>query len=230
MDKKKILGDKVFDMIEQKLLSREWTSGMKIDPETKIATDLGVSRSTVRESIDRMVILGILNRRQGDGTFVSQLSSATYLNDLIPIILLDQPNILDVIELRQVLETACVGLFVQRHDEKDIGVLESTYTIMETHLHDIDGTQYSEADNKFHIIIGKGTKNAMFTKLTDILSKLLLFYQKETFKRIGIKNSLEEHRRILDAIEDRDAELAVLLMKRHIENSRLHIIEAIPKR
>ena len=227
MAKKENVGNKVFDMIEQKLLSKEWTTGMKIDSEMKIASDLGVGRSTVRESIDRMVILGILSRKQGGGTFVSHLSSATYLNDLIPIILLDQPNILDVLELREVLETACVNLFVQRHNVKDIELLEETYRVMKDHLNDADGSLYSETDNQFHMIIGKGTKNAMFTKLSDILAKLLLFYQKEVFLRIGVRNSLDEHRKILDAIEVGDSELATLLMKRHIENSRQHTIQAM---
>ncbi len=217
----------VFDMIEQKLLSQEWKPGMKIDSETKIANDLGVGRSSVRESIDRMIVLGILSRKQGGGTYVNHLSTATYLNDLIPIILLDHPNILDVIELREVLETACIRMFVERCTDAMIDQLEETYVEMLEHRQDEDGRKFAEADNRFHVIIGKGTENAMFTKLTDILTKLLIFYQKETFRNIGVKKSPEEHRAIIDAIKAKDSEMAVLLMKRHIQNSRKHIIEAI---
>ncbi len=187
----------VFDMIEQKLLSQEWKPGMKIDSETKIANDLGVGRSSVRESIDRMIVLGILSRKQGGGTYVNHLSTATYLNDLIPIILLDHPNILDVIELREVLETACIRMFVERCTDAMIDQLEETYVEMLEHRQDEDGRKFAEADNRFHVIIGKGTENAMFTKLTDILTKLLIFYQKETFRNIGVKKSPEEHRAII---------------------------------
>ena len=219
----------VFEMIEQKLLSQEWKPGMRIDSETKIASDLNVGRSSVRESIDRMIVLGILTRKQGGGTYVNQLSTATYLNDLIPIIFLDHPNILDVIELREILETACIRMFVERATPEMIDQLETTYQIMAEHRSDADGAVFAEADNTFHLIIGKGTKNAMFTKLTDILTKLLIFYQKETFRNIGVKKSPEEHRAIIDAIKAGDSEMAVLLMKRHIQNSRKHIIEAMKK-
>jgi GntR family transcriptional repressor for pyruvate dehydrogenase complex len=227
---RKNTSDLVFEKIQEKILNKEWRPGMKISSETQLASELKVSRSSVRESIEKMVVLNILTKKQGGGTYVNRLTPATYLNDLIPLILLDKNNIVDILDFREVIETECIKFFVERYDEAIIEQLKAAYQKMKDYENDRGSTNFADADCQFHLLIGIGAKNTMLTKVITILTKVLSFYQIETFKNIGPKDSVEEHQRILDAIIARDGELGALLMKRHIQHTRKSLEQAYKNR
>ena len=85
MDNKRI-SDVVFNKIKAKIISGEWTSGMKIMSEPQLVKELGISRVSVREAIEKMVALNVLTKKHGGGTFVSELNASVYLNSLIALL------------------------------------------------------------------------------------------------------------------------------------------------
>ena len=72
---------KVFNYVQEKILTGEWDIGDKITPEISLSKELGVSRSVVREAIKKFVALNILSRTQGGGTYVNNLTPNIYFND-----------------------------------------------------------------------------------------------------------------------------------------------------
>jgi len=215
--KKVNTSDIVYKVIEEKILKQEWIPGMKIASENQLAQELGVSRISVREAIEKMVALNVLSKKQGEGTFVNELSASIYLNSLIPMILLEKDNLIDILEFRKVIEVESARLCAERCNPEVIVYLEKCYEQMLDHKN--EPAIFSEADYNFHIGIARGTNNSLVIKMNSILTDLWKFHQRETNKYLGPYGGLYEHKKILDAIKEKDVELAGIFMRRHIERT-----------
>lgn len=215
--KRVVASDIVYKTIEEKILNQEWTPGMKIASENQLAQDLGVSRMSVREAIEKMVALDVLNKKQGEGTFVNELSASIYLNGLIPMILLEKDNVIDILEFRKIIESDSAKLCAERCDDETIDFLEKCYMDMCEYKN--EPTKFAYADYNFHIGIARGTGNSLIIKVNSILTELWKFHQKKVNQYLGPMGGLYEHKKILDAIRDRDQELAGVFMRRHLERT-----------
>jgi DNA-binding FadR family transcriptional regulator len=222
MERRKLnTSDIVYRTIEEKILKQEWTQGMKIASENQLAQDLGVSRISVREAIEKMVALNVLSKRQGEGTFVNELSPSIYLNNLIPMILLEKDNLIDILEFRRLMEVDSARLCAEKCDDETIEFLEECYEEM-CNSKD-EPLNFTYADYNFHMGIARGTGNSLIIKVNSILMDLWKFHQQEINRYLGPYGGLHEHKKILDAIKDRDPDLAALFMRRHIERTLTEI-------
>jgi DNA-binding FadR family transcriptional regulator len=213
----------VYKTIEGKILNGEWTSGMKITSEIQLSQDLGVSRMSVREAIEKMVALNILTKKQGEGTFVNELTPSIYLNSLIPMILFNKDNLIDVLEFRKIIEVESAGLCAERCDDETILKLEHHYQVMCDSKN--KSPEFTDADYQFHMEIAKGTKNSLIIKVNSVLTDIWTYQQKEINSYLGPHGGVYEHRKILNAIKDRDRELSALFMERHIQRTLNEIRE-----
>lgn len=205
----------VYNAIVEKILNKEWLPGMKISSENQLSQELGVSRISVREAIGKLVTEGILYKRRGEGTFVNQLTSSIQLNSLIPNIMLDVSNVLEVQEFRMIFEAGGTRLCAERCSPELIEKLQTTYDTM-CKVNRIS-KEYAEADYEFHRLIGEGSGNSLIVKMNEILINLLKMQQVKTNEYLGPSGGLAEHKKILEAIRERDAEIAGLYMKRHLQ-------------
>lgn len=209
------VNDIVYNMIMSKIMNKEWLPGMKISSENQLSQELGVSRISVREAIGRLVAQGILFKRRGEGTFVNHLTSSIQLNSLIPNIMLDVSNVLEVQEFRMIFEVESTRLCAERCTPELMEKLQKTYDTM-CKVNRIS-KEYAEADYEFHRLIGEGSGNSLIVKMNEIMINLLLTQQMKTNEYLGPSGGLAEHKKILEAIKERDPEIAGLYMKRHIQ-------------
>lgn len=209
--------DIVFKAIEEKIISGEWKSGSKITSEPQLSKELNVSRISVREAIEKMVALNILVKKQGEGTFVSDLSTSVYLNNLIPMLTLDKYDYMEILELRLVMDVESARLCAERCSKELIEELEETYNDMVEYQEDI--YKFTEKDLQFHMKIAEGTRNSLIIKINEMLKDILIYHQKGLYHTLGPTGGIKEHKIILDAIKFRDAELAGIFVKRHIERT-----------
>lgn len=209
--------EKVYKIIIEKLLNKEWTPGMKIASENQLSKELEVSRVSVREAMEKLVALNVITKKKGEGTFVSDLTPSMYLNGLIPMILLDKDNLIDILEFRMIIEVDSAKLCAERCTDEDIEEMERLYLKMKEHQK--NPKKFYEADYNFHMAIAKGAKNSLVIKTNSIMTDLLMHHQKEIHQYLGPKGGLKEHIKILEAIKNRDSELASLFMRRHIKRT-----------
>ncbi|GIM29402.1 GntR family transcriptional regulator [Clostridium polyendosporum] len=209
--------DKVFNEIKDKIISGEWTKGTKIMSEPQLVKELGVSRVSVREAIEKMVALSILSKRQGEGTFVNELSAPVYLNSLLPMITLDITDYLDILEFRLMIEVESARFCAIRCDDSIIIELEECYHEMINFKDDMD--KFTAKDLDFHIKIAQGSGNPLVVKVYEILRDLLSYHQKSLYKSLGPLGGIREHKQILDALKNRDSELTAIFIRRHIERT-----------
>ncbi len=213
----------VIDYVQNKIIEGEWKKGMKIFTEPVLVKEIGVGRPAVREAISILCALGVLVKRQGDGTYIADKSSEPFFNKLVSVALFDEYDVIELLKLREILEPACIIMFTQNHNEEDLAKLEECLNIMKENQSPKSNEKFAEADSDFHLIIGSGTSNSIISKIMNIMRTMLGSYQDYSNKIIGPQTGVAEHEQILHAIKDGDGELAALLMKRHLERTEKDI-------
>lgn len=214
------------------LLSGSLELGQKIPSERQLAQALEVGRSAVREAIKSLSLLGLLDVRQGDGTYLSRSSS-----DLLPRViewgmLLEQPYLSDLVEARERIEPIVAELAAERRSEEDVETLRALVEEMAAATDDVD--RYVDADTAFHLMLAKAAGNAVFQNQLSGIRELLRTWAKNVLEAAGeTESSLAVHRPILEAVERGDAAAARLAMTAHMERAgkRLRVaLENHPKK
>lgn len=209
---------KVFDYVQEKILTGEWDIGDKITPEISLSKELGVSRSVVREAIKKFVALNILSRTQGGGTYVNNLTPNIYFNDIIPNISLQLDGYLEILEVRKALDPLAVSMAMRNNSSVLIGEL---IPIVENMMKYKDSNkEFYEWDMKFHQKVAECTDNELMSRLYEIISQLIRVHgRRNSHLHRDNNEKLEEHIRILNAIREKDIETAKIFAARHIEKS-----------
>lgn len=207
----------IYREIQHKIMNGTWKPMSKIASENELAREFGVARVSAREAIEKMVALDILEKRQGKGTFVKQLDPSISFNSLIPSIVLeiDKNSTVEILELRRALDVGSTKLCAERRDYTDIKKLTNIYNKMVSNINNID--KFAHLDAQFHKAITDGTKNKMYKKLNNILFDLFEYHQEKIAYRKGPPTgALKIHKKILDAIIEKDTQIAAIYMERHL--------------
>lgn len=209
--------NQVFEQLRDRIMERTWPPGAKIPSENALAEALGVSRVSIREALQMLASLGLLETRHGGGTYVREYSGEIFLNPLIPMLALDTLDILHVLEYRKIVEKGIVSLVVLRAGDAEIEELEDAFRAMEGHRNDAHA--FAQADLSFHLALAKATGNPVVMKVTAVITDILKISMYGIVDSLGTKDGLHYHRRILDAIKTRDGPLAESLMEEHVERT-----------
>jgi GntR family transcriptional repressor for pyruvate dehydrogenase complex len=215
----KTLSDKIVDQIKECIISGEWKPGERIPSENDLTKQLNVSRISVRDAIQRLIGMGVLKVRRGEGTFVTDLGIAEYFQSLLPMLMVDKVDLLDMLEFRCMLEPTYISYTVKRISEEQIGYLKETLEKMSGAAKDKDYKQFSKYDSKFHLLIALETHNAALIKVYTIINDMMEMEMIDTVDIVGLEDGLYYHKRILDAIEARDADLSAKCMLEHLQNA-----------
>jgi len=209
--------DQVFVQLRDRIMEQTWPPGAKIPSENALAEVLGVSRVSIREALHMLVSLGLLETRHGGGTYVREYTGEIFLNPLLPVLVLDKPDILHVLEFRKIMEKGVVSLVVKRAGSAEIEELESAYQAMVEHKN--NSRAFAEADLSFHLVAAKATGNPVIMKVNTVITDILKVSMYGIVDSLGTWDGLHYHRKILDAIKARDGALAETLMEKHIERT-----------
>ena len=170
--------------------------------------------------MEKLVAMGILKKNQGDGTYVQEYDAGLLVNQMQSELILNPCDVVAILEFREIVEPACVYFFIERSGEAQIKELDGLLEIMERHQADPDGAAFYEADCAFHLKIAAGSGNPLLARMMELLNGEMNRYHYTASKTIGARTGVEEHRHILNAIHQKDQELACLFMKRHIQRSK----------
>ena len=213
----------VIDGINDMITTGVLTPGSRLPVENDLAVQLGVSRSSLREGVRALALMGVLQTRQGNGTYVTALDPATLLAPLGVLVNLQHPgNIADVMVVRRVLEVEAAGRAAARISDAELTAARDILTQMESMLGEeaIAHDAVMEADVEFHRVIaqasGNPTLSAMINGLAGrtVRARLWRALQKEGVER----QTHAEHASILAALTARDPDAARLRMNVHLLN------------
>lgn len=204
----------VYSQLLDNIIKGKWVPGDKIPSEHQLASLFGVSRVSVRVAIKKMITLGLLEAKVGEGTYVKEFTPGAYLTELAPIIMKPR-NQIEILEFRKALETAVIQLAIERADDNEIQELENIYLQMCRASERSDLDDYFYLDGQFHKCLFNMSRNSLFISIFCTLSNLLFEHYQLTVKKSwevdGIPKAAEEdeHFNIVQGLKNRDSELAL---------------------
>ena len=212
--KKESIRTQVFRQLRDQVLRRTWPPGSKIPSEHELARSMGVSRVSLREGIQRLASIGILETRHGEGTFVRELTGDIYFNPLIPLLALDPADVFYVLEYRRIVERGTAALAAERATGQDLADLEAVYDRMQATRDDV--AEFARADLEFHLVLAKATANPVLIKVNNVLRSVLSISMENIVSTLGVLDGLHYHRLLIEAVRARDAQEAERLMEEHV--------------
>jgi GntR family transcriptional repressor for pyruvate dehydrogenase complex len=190
-------------------------SGDRLPPERDLAERFRVSRTSVREAMRALESRGLLAIRPGEGAFVRSVSIEALVEPLALVILAQREAVSDLYEARRLLEPPIAALAARRATPDEVGDLRRI--VEEQGAEIAAGRTGIGPDAAFHAAIAQSTRNGTITRIVRTLMELLAQSREETLSVPGRPQlSLEDHRRILAAIEAGDAGRAQDAMLRHL--------------
>ncbi len=217
--KKINVGEQVLAQLKRMLIDGEWEPGSKIPSENELADMFGVSRITVRQALQKLNALGLIETRVGEGSFVKSVDIGESMNALVPVMYLGEHSVTQVFEFRQIIETECVKLAARRAEKKDIEELKMILNKMIVNAKVPDFQKFSKADLEFHFKIAQITRNTLIIKTNRILQDVLEQTMDKVIDKMGCENGIYYHNQIIQAIEEHNEEAAAAFMKEHINKN-----------
>jgi GntR family transcriptional regulator, transcriptional repressor for pyruvate dehydrogenase complex len=217
--KVKRISDQAFEQIRDLIFRGQLKPGEQIMPERELAQALGVSRPTVREAIKQLVTMGLLEHRQGQGTFVRSIRDQRGSNPLAAMIEGHNPTLEELLEVRMGLESQSVALAAQRATSEDLQVLQQALTHM---LEENQAGRLGiEEDVSFHMAIAYASKNTVQVHIMKTFYDLLHYGIQENLHFLyedpaNLSIIGQQHTEIFQGIQNHDPEAASDAMKRHI--------------
>lgn len=214
-----IIADKIIDLIE----SKELLPGDRLPSEQELMKELNVGRGTIREAIKSLVSRNIVEIRRGVGTFVAEKTGV--VEDPLGFSFINNKNKLvkDSMDVRLLLEPS-IAKWAARNatDSEILEIIELSHKIEIAILNDED---YSDLDVEFHTKIANSSRNLVVENLIPILTTNIRSLIDVTHAALK-EHTILNHKKIANAIKERDEELAEQLMKEHIEINQKYLDES----
>lgn len=218
--KRKQIVDDVVEQLQKKISLGELTPGMQIPTEPELMNQFAVGRSTIREAVRVLVHAGLLEKKQGHGTFVCGQKPMQEPLDYR----LRRAEILEVYEVRRMLELEAAKLAALRRDEEDLRTMRELLDRRQFALQEGRLGDFLDADIAYHIAVAAATKNAVLADLyrtfTEVIRQALEKLQNDPEHT---NHFTLQHEKIYEAIKDRDVQAAELYSIQHLDGTRLEL-------
>ncbi len=209
LDNYKPLREMVFESLREAIILGRLKPGERL-MEIQLAEEMGVSRTPVREAIRKLELEGFVVMVPRKGAYVAGVSVK---------------DIADVFEVRSALEGLAAGLAAERITEEEMEELEKTILQLSG---EEDILTVVKKDNEFHELIYKASRNHRLTQIITHLSEQISRFRMTSLSVPGrLKIAVGEHKKIIEAICDRNVDLSCKLASEHMENAEQNLLNAI---
>ncbi len=199
------LYEQVAEELRSRIYSHQLPPGAWVD-EQAIAAEFGISRTPLREALKVLASEGLVELRPRRGCYVAQLSEQD-LDEIFPVMAL--------------LEGRCASEAAVKATADDVRRLETVHVDLERHAAAGDADRFFEANQLFHAILQELAGNRWLNQLIADTRKFIKLTRRDSLRLDGrLRQSLSEHRAVLDAIRRHDADDAGRLMHQHILSGR----------
>jgi len=224
--KPRSVSDDIVDQMVSAIFSGNLSAGGKLPPERALAQAFGVGRQALREAIQKLQGMGILEVRKPQGTYVRDLSADVLRQSLARIFDGDVGSFLHFLDVRKWMEAMTAAEAAQRATAEDIGQIETTLPRLRLAASQNDREALDEADVAFHMAIVAATHNGPLVHLVDTFGDIMWAshgLRLAVLRAQNLQTICEEHTAISEAIRSRAADRARDAMLHHIEMIRRRV-------
>lgn len=208
----KPLREIVFETMREAIIHGVLEPGERL-MEVQLAEEMGVSRTPVREAIRKLELEGFVVMVPRKGAYVADISFK---------------DVADVFEIRAALESLAAGLAAERITDEELDELERLLVQVAETAEKNDLERLVEVDTLFHDTIYRASRNQRLVQIVSNLREQIQRFRKTSLGAPGrMKITLEEHKKLVEAIAERDVSLAQQLAQEHIENAENQMLEVL---
>lgn len=190
--------------------------GDKLPPERELARQFGVGRSSLRDAIRTLEVMGVVESRHGAGTVIRDLDTDTLVVPLASALLRKREMVAELLEVRRMIEPALAARAARNATAEQIATMEE---ILARQLAKVRrGEPTIEEDSEFHAALVHAARNSVVLRVLDVLMDLLRESRAKSLQSPGrLEKSCAGHLRILRAIKRRDSAAAEAAVKKHLQ-------------
>ncbi|MFJ9241125.1 FadR/GntR family transcriptional regulator [Streptomyces sp. NPDC101776] len=216
------LTDKAIKQIRELIGSGALPPGSKLPPEQDLAAQLGLSRNLAREAVKALAVARVLEVRQGDGTYVTSLQPSLLLEGLggaVELLQGDAGALLDLMEVRRLLEPVATALAATRVSDADLAEVKRHLDAMRDARDDVE--QLNLHDAAFHRAVVSATGNETLLTILEGISGRTLRARvwRGLVDAQASGRTLAKHEAIFEALAARDASLGQAAALLHVNNT-----------
>jgi GntR family transcriptional repressor for pyruvate dehydrogenase complex len=219
----------VVQQLLQKIGSGEIASGSRLPSQRDLASRFGVGRSSMREALNALAVMGYLDVQHGRGTFISRDLPVTDVSVSKLKTALHAGSLLDLIELRETLECRAAELAAERVEARQMSRLRQAVGEMEESAEDYQ--RFFKADLEFHNVLAEATSNQVFSEmLRFLLAKVVDHHEKLKTSLISPDyraHSIRTLKQVLASLEREDGRGAAEWMRDHLNAIRRELKEIV---
>jgi GntR family transcriptional repressor for pyruvate dehydrogenase complex len=216
------LTSQVFEQLKDQIITGKWKPGYKIPSENELAEIFNVSRMTVREALQALVALDLLEKKRGRGTFVKNSFTESFISSLLPLIQFDRSQAAYMHEYRKIVEVGSIELVVERASLEDIQRLKNILEEMKKYRQN-NLEKFALEDVSFHLALSQITKNPIIIRANFVIKDFFRNHMIKIVEAMGTESGLYFHEKIIQAIEKGNKEEAKQLMKKHLEKNEEYL-------
>ncbi|MEM5818291.1 MAG: FadR/GntR family transcriptional regulator [Desulfitobacterium hafniense] len=220
--------EEIVEQIRELVARGELKPGDRLPSERDLVERLKVSRASIREALSALELMGLLEVRSGEGTFVRKLRSESVVAPLAWMLTMEKGTVLELLEIRKILEVQAVGMAAERAESEDIRELSAALDRLQDDLN--SPTSDGSSDHRFHYAITRATKNKIMIRLMDTISDLMKYSLKASRSKLYEGKYtpallFHEHKKIYEAIVAKDVEMARNYMLAHLTGVEEEILK-----
>ena len=220
--KPKKIYEEVSDELYEMIRSGTLKPGDKLDSIQQLAENFQVGRPAVREALSALSSMGLIEIKQGEGTFVKTFDPSIMNYPLTTALLMDKENIKHLLEVRKILETGTAELAAKKRTIDDLADIETKLSDMQKVADDEELSD--QADIAFHVAIANASKNELLITLMSQVSVMMTEKMRDIRRlalyseEMSLKRLYQQHTQIYEAIANRDEAGARQAMLLHLQN------------
>ncbi len=214
--------DYVIEQIQGAILRGVYRPGDKLPPEGELARQLGVSRTTIREALSALELLGIVEILHGEGTYVRKAVSLPKEDPEFLANLAEGGTFLEALEVRRALDELTVRRVVERATDEEIAQLGELVRQMEDAVSQREYERYLDTNMRFHLLLAEIARNPILLRLTHYMVRVMELLQEERLDYYvqdhrRAEETLRAHQRLFSALERRDLAETIAAMRAHYD-------------
>jgi len=216
------LSDQIVQRLETLMLEGSFKPGDRLPPERQLAEQLGVSRPSLREAIQKLTARGLISARQGGGTYVTSRLDSGFADPWKEMLGTHPELHRDVLEFRRMLEGTVAQMAAERATEADLDRIAALFAQLEAAHQQGRLDLTSEVDVQFHQALADAAHNALFTHLSNSLLTMLQTHVHDNIANLFAVGTvsgqlLDQHRAVWLAVKSRQGAAARAAAEAHID-------------
>ncbi|GAA0434069.1 L-lactate utilization/bacilysin biosynthesis transcriptional regulator LutR [Lentibacillus halophilus] len=236
MEYEKIQTKKIYEEVAasiiDKIRNKQLKPGEKLPSVDQLSINFDVGNSAIREALSGLRSMGLLEMKQGEGTYVKAFDPSIFSLPVTIAFLMKKNDVKELYELRKILEVGTASLAAKVHTEEDLVSVEKALVVMKNAMGNEELA--ASADTDFHMAIAHAAHNQLLLNLISSVSGLISETIRETRKVLLYSENRSEklymeHERIFDAIKNRKPEEAHEQMYTHLDEVNKELFEYIDK-